>query len=397
MNELVMKIVEEQRLDAFMKLNPEWLGDCEVYHFVKNYFDSYNGLPPYALVKKKFDYDSDAPFEYWWDEYENAGIVKEFSKIDFSLLNQQIMTGQAKEALAQLQKAIDRIQNKTTSESLTISMDRLVEMFKEYLKEVAEQGYELIGIPTGWKTLDGVTGGMKGGDLCLITGRVKTGKTMALLHIFRYAHIAGNKIMFVSMEMSLLDVAKRLFSIYTKIPADIIRSGKLSHFGMKVLNERLQELKSLPECLFIDGKLALGVRELKSVVFANKPNLLVIDGGYLIKAVTRYTKSSTWERAKEIADDLKQLALTADIPVVATFQLTREVAKKSSEAVGLEHIHLTDALSANCSWAIGIFDIEGDETKKMVRVLGTREGEPEDFIINWDWERMDFSEIEKED
>ncbi len=391
---LIYKIVEEERYEDFLKIRRDWLADPKEYDYVKNHIDRYGKLPSLHTFKAKTKYQGEAPepFSYYWEEYENNGLVKEFVDSGISQkVNKLLSDGMAKEAIDTLLDFLQKLNSKREDEKIIKTMEDVGQLLLSRLDAVEAMKQGIWGIPTGWPTLDEATNGSQPGDLNLVVGRVKTGKTMALLHMMKAAQQAGFSTMLISMEMSLLSVAKRLFSLYGGIQCDVLRSEKISNFLFQKVKNIVSELKTA-KAYFVEGRFTLTLSKVSTLVASVNPDILFIDGGYLLKLGSVSNKRA-WEAAKEIADDLKRLALTRNIPIISTFQLTRETTKRSAESVGLEHIHLTDALSANCSWAVGLFDVDGDEKIKEVRVLGSREGEPVNFIINYDWEKMDFNEI----
>ena len=391
MDSLILKIIEEGRTEHFFRLRAE-VASSPLYKFVKGYVNKYSSLPPLAeCLKHTSESDFSAPFDYYWEQYETQRLTNLIMELDIEELNKKLEEGKPREAVEIFKKFVDRL-GEEGDEQGWVTFKALIKEFEEYVSRPPIVRTE--GITTGWPTLDKVSMGCQPGDLCLVTGRVKTGKTMALLHMSKEAHLSGAKVMVVSMEMTLLQVARRLFALYAGMPYEAIRTRQLSTPGRRYLGRVLEGLKELPEAFFVEGSFIMGLWRLKSAILSARPDIVYIDGAYLLKVEGSY-KKPVWEAAKEVADGLKAIALSTNVPIVASFQLTREVTKRKSDSVGLEHIHLTDALSANCSWAVGIFDVQGDPSKKLVRVLGARESEAEDFLVNYNWEQMDFSEIEE--
>lgn len=395
MEELILKIIEERRFDILAKLRKDHAGNYKAYDFVMNYVRNYGDLPPVSVFKERFPtVVADAPIEYYYDSYQREVLSRDLFKLDVAYINGCISRGEPEKALEYLRRFVSEVDSKhrivdiADIDTLKIELDR-------YIEETITGRRK--GITTGWMTLDNATGGCFPGDLYLVVGRVKTGKTMILLYMMASAHIAGNSVMFVSMEMSLLQVAKRMFSLYSGINGEVMRTGHLSDFAREVINRTYMRMKELPPIHVIDGSMVLSLSALSATISQCKPDIVYIDGGYLLRVPTR--GRSVWESAKEVADELKRMAMTHNIPIVASFQLNREVTKlKNAEKVGLEHIHLTDALSANCSWAIGVFDDPSEsEEIKFIRILGTREGTAEDFAVRFDWETMTFEEVGRDE
>ncbi len=112
------------------------------------------------------------------------------------------------------------------------------------------------------------------------------------------------------------------------------------------------------------------------------------------------SRLAKWEKISEITEMLKTMSIQNDIPVVVSFQFNRQV-KKGDMSAGYEHIQLSDAISQLASVGIGLFDDGKDSVyagmRKRIELIGEggREGESGGFWINWDWESMNFSEMEE--
>jgi hypothetical protein len=62
----------------------------------------------------------------------------------------------------------------------------------------------------------------------------------------------------------------------------------------------------------------------------------------------------------------------------------------------LDDVYGTDAVAQFSSVAVGMFQPNTVESlhRKLMQVLKGREGEVGEFWVNWDFEGMDFSEVE---
>jgi replicative DNA helicase len=93
------------------------------------------------------------------------------------------------------------------------------------------------------------------------------------------------------------------------------------------------------------------------------------------------------------------LATELDIPVVVSYQLNRDAAKKikkqKSDEVDLEDIGYSDAIGQLSSIVLALLEEESVETllARKVTVLKGRYGETGSFRVNWDFQKMDFKQI----
>lgn len=81
------------------------------------------------------------------------------------------------------------------------------------LKEMIELDGKLIGVTTGYWTLDRMTAGLCGGDLDVISAVSSGGKTLLCVNMMARQMALGHKVAFITLEMSKTSIARRLFSI----------------------------------------------------------------------------------------------------------------------------------------------------------------------------------------
>jgi len=93
--------------------------------------------------------------------------------------------------------------------------------------ENIQKGQRLTGKPTGWLFLDKYLGGYNGGDLIVIAGRPAMGKTALALSLTKDFAATGGKALFLSLEMSNEQLAKRYLSLIGNIPNYKVRNGAL--------------------------------------------------------------------------------------------------------------------------------------------------------------------------
>lgn len=258
------------------------------------------------------------------------------------------------------------------------------------------------GIKTGLPYLDGMTGGLVGGDLLSIVGRPASGKTYNLLHMAHHVWAEQHKTpLIISMEMKPLPLIHRIAAMHGHVPITKLKNATLTtktyETKVKGLLQVLPEDK--PPFWIIDGNLTASVKDIVLLVRQLKPDAVYVDGAYMLQAESKFARAA-WERIKDTCEGLKQrVASDLDVPVLASYQFNRDQTKtKNMEATGLEHIAGGDAIGQLSSIVLGLFEDETPETKrkKHVQFLKGRNGEQGGFTINWlfdTWPFMDFSEI----
>jgi replicative DNA helicase len=256
----------------------------------------------------------------------------------------------------------------------------------------------ITGITTGWPSLDLATRGWQNGDFYVILARPKMGKSLIMINSADAAHAAGYTPLVVSMEMSAEQMARRHFARRASLNMNLLQRGQLSTFGERRLAETISTMKREHPYHFIEGQFKKDIGDLSALVQSLQPHIVFIDGGYLLK-MRRSQARAKWEMVTDIAQELKSMAGERTIPVIASFQLTREV-KQSAQGAEFGNIQLADAIGQLASAGIGVFETRDPDSytgvrRRLIKPIGGREGqgEIEGFEIYWDWNTMNFNEV----
>lgn len=255
------------------------------------------------------------------------------------------------------------------------------------------------GILTPWPTMNEMTLGLWPEELTGIIARPSVGKTFFLTLMARHAWVTGRRVLLVSTEMSKRKMAFRFFATHLRLPYKQFRKGKLDAWTEQRMQEEIRKLVALPNLAIIGGDFDMTVDGVDEAVRDYKPEILFIDGAYLLRfrdGGKKMKKEDRSSRVAEIADDLKRGAKRHGIPYVFSSQFNREAKKadKGGGKAGLENIGFSDAIGQN---ADNLFALDQDDDMKAdrrldVKPLKLREGEGLDVHLKWDFENMDFNE-----
>ncbi len=224
------------------------------------------------------------------------------------------------------QKIFDLAEGNIRSETQHIS-NIVADTIKEI--EAAQQRTDgLSGTPSGFTDLDRITLGFQPSDLLIIAARPSMGKTAFVLSMARNMAVEHNiPIAFFSLEMSSLQLVKRLLTGETGLSSEKIRGGKhLEAHEWTQLDSKIRGLVDAP--LYIDDTPALSIFE-----FRSKARRLALQHG--IKAIViDYLQLMTGppdlrglreQEVSAISRSLKAIAKELNIPIIALSQLNRSV------------------------------------------------------------------------
>ena len=113
-------------------------------------------------------------------------------------------------------------------------------------RQQARQAGECIGIPTGLQRLDALTGGWRGGQLIVLAGRPRMGKSATMLHFARAAAIAGVPVCVFSAEMPNTQLAGRMLVGGSGVNSGSFRTGDIDADGWRELERAAADLSAMP-------------------------------------------------------------------------------------------------------------------------------------------------------
>ncbi len=190
----------------------------------------------------------------------------------------------------------------------------------------------LSGVPSGFATLDSYTMGWQKSDLIIIGARPSVGKTAFALNLARNAAVDHHMpVAFFSLEMSSLQLAKRLMTSESGLPADKIKGGtKLESFEWEQLETRLKDLSKAP--LYIDDTPSIPIMEFrakaKNWVKNKGVSLIMVDYLQLMQGPTELRGMREQEVAA-ISRTLKGTAKELNVPIIALSQLSRNSVQRT--------------------------------------------------------------------
>lgn len=216
------------------------------------------------------------------------------------------------------------IRNRTTSVK-----DRLNSVLDEI--QEAQTGIKQRGVTTGYNELERISMGWQKGNLIVIGARPGVGKTAIALNLAANAAIMGKTpVAFFSLEMTDVELIKRLIEAETGIPGDKVKGGsKLTNDDWSQLETHLTGLVNCD--FYIDDTPALTTTEFKAkaknLVTTKGVGIIFIDYLQLMK---HPGAPNVREEVSEVSHTLKAVAKELKVPVIALAQLNRNVDNRVS-------------------------------------------------------------------
>lgn len=206
------------------------------------------------------------------------------------------------------------------------------EAYAELQKAAARQD-GLSGLSSGFPHIDKITSGWQASDLIIIAARPAMGKTAFVLSMAKKIAIDMREpVAMFSLEMSNVQLVKRLMTNVSEITGDKIKSGQLLPYEWGQLANRIRPMYDAP--LYIDDTPSLSIFELRTkarrLVREHGVKLILIDYLQLMNG-SGTSFGSRQEEVSNISRSLKGLAKELNIPIIALSQLNRSVEKREGD------------------------------------------------------------------
>jgi replicative DNA helicase len=203
----------------------------------------------------------------------------------------------------------------------------------EHIADIAKQELDGIeermrlgspaGAPTGFSGLDGLTGGLRSGELVILGARTGMGKTSLAMDIAIEA-AKTMPVKFFSLEMARKQIAPRALSFFSQVNLKRTINATLSE--AELLNQRavIDELRKLN--LYMEFEAGMKMQDICLSIhdFAARrgKGLIVIDHLHYLRTDEKNYENRNIEIGK-ITHALKEIAKKLDIPILLLSQLNR--------------------------------------------------------------------------
>ena len=370
--------------------------EAELFDFVREHLSEYSRLPDEEVVSQAghaLPRQAAQPPAFYIEKLRHRFVFDQINERvpQFrDAMNEQNVPDAIEEIRGMLAGATTQLQQDSFS-----TLDTLAgEVRDDY--EFAKNHAGLRGITTGWATADALTLGLQGGDLVVVAGRTGMGKSWVLANMGYSAWATGHSSLFVSMEMSLVPIARRFVGIHSAVNPNYIRAGELSEFGERALMRSVDEITERgSNAYFLSGDFQKGVSSIEAMVDEFDCEIIYVDAAYLLTPEGRQKGFvSRWESIASVIQELKRLALRVNKPIVISVQMNRNVKKKSDKQLDTVDIAGSDTIPQDASIIFGLRQgiAPFTETRRVVELMKNRDGEESSFNMNFKFSPVNLSE-----
>jgi replicative DNA helicase len=302
-------------------------------------------------------------------------------------------TLETREALSRAEEKVFGILESRGSGDLSSISDVLHESL-ERIDARLDNKHACGGIETGLEDYDQLTGGLQNSELIILAARPSMGKTALAMNITEHVAVQLNvPVLFVSLEMSALELGDRLLCSVAEVNGHRLRNGTITSDERRKLVKCAGEISKAP--LFIDDSPSRTMTEISANARRLKRRdglgLIVID--YLQLIDPDNSRDPRQEQVAKIARRLKGLARELTVPVLCLAQLNRQVESSKDNKPQLSHLRESGAIEQDADVVMFVhreeYYMSNEEDRERVRgqadllVRKQRNGPTGDVKLAW--------------
>lgn len=383
------------------KITLEHFGDPDhrkVFTFIQEHYAKFAVVPSADTIRGNWPtyklYTSDEPISYYAEELRRALLHDSLlnTVADMQIHLEDKKPEDAYRLMAASTVALAPQLGATVDDDLHETWAERVDTYLGY----RDLDAGLRGITTGYQTIDERTHGLMDGQFILIVGLPKSGKTTTLMTFAKAAADHAADVLFLTFEMSVIEMASRYDSQTAQIDHHKLVGGHITTEMRNALEKEGKRRTGLGKFIMsADVASATTISGIAAKIDEYKPRIVYVDGIYLLDDENGEAKGSS-QALTNITRGIKRLAQQKQVPIVGTTQVLASKVS-SSRGVTAGSVGYSSSFAQDCDLMIAVEGNPDDENEQTLNGLLSRSG-PGFFIgITWNWKTGTFEETELKD
>lgn len=297
------------------------------------------------------------------------------------------------ELLNSAESNLFEIAEKNMSKQVSEIKDLLGEAVQE-IEKASKNSDGISGVASGFHDLDKITAGWQRSDMIVLAARPGMGKTAFVLSMARNTAIDhNNAVAIFSLEMSSVQLVKRLIASESRIDFVKLRKGELKDHEFQQMHSRIAKLASAP--IFIDDTPGLSIFDFRAKCRRLKAQhdvkLIIIDYLQLMSAKDGKGYGNREQEISTISRSIKEIAKELDVPIIALAQLSRAVESRGGpKRPLLSDLRESGAIEQDADIVsfiyrpetYGITDEKGESTQGLAEIIIAKHRNGQTGIVN---------------
>lgn len=244
------------------------------------------------------------------------------------------------DVLDSLRGEIDSVKSNSAS---VITAAQSIDDWKAYYQRVKDNP-EYAFCKTGFYDLDKqLGGGMFRQGMYVVGARPGMGKTTLALNIAENIASADKPVLFVSLEMSRVQIISKRIAMASLLSYTDIMTGRLRDYELKTADSILDRVITRPFAM-TDKSSMTAAEILRAAKQVDGLQAVVVDYLGLVRPSEEAQKKPRYEQITEISAGLKAMAKSLDVPVLVLAQLNRESANRAGSRPQLTDLRDSGAI-----------------------------------------------------
>jgi replicative DNA helicase len=383
LNDKQMHVLLQANLDNLLRTH------SDVWNFIRHYFDINGSVPPSSLVIEKFRDFNLVPdvgaTKHHLDELQTEYLNDSLKDILRNAAT-DVQGGNGTQALEQLITKTSELKKNTSAirDVDVTDLDSAVAYY-ENVQKMKESGQ--VGIKTGLPGFDNyLPSGIMPGQLGVFLAYPGIGKSWLALYFAVQAWKQGKSPLIISLEMSETEVRNRVFAI--------MGEGLWSHRKLSNGEVEIDMLKKWHNSK-LEGRPAFHIISndsggevtpsvIRGKIDQYKPDFVVVD--YLQLMSPNQKSDNETVRMKNLSRELKLMAISEEVPIIAISSATPDDVKDLSSAPTLGQTAWSRQIAYDADWVMALGRATNSDIIECV-FRKNRNGFMGDFLVQVDFDR----------
>ncbi len=358
-DKLISAVLADKQMHVLLQANVETIlrTHKDIWNFIRLYSEQNGTVPPASLVVDKFrDFspvEGVGATKHHLEELQAEYLNDSLKGILMSAAS-DIQNGRGTEVLETLITKTSELK-KNTAVIRDIDVTDIEDAVHYYQKLQEQQALGSIGIKTGLPGFDNyLPAGIMPGQLGVFLAYPGIGKSWLSLYFAVQAWKQGKSPLVISLEMSETEVRNRVFTIMGE---GLFSHRKLSSGQVDVNDLRMwhkKELAGKPEFHIISndsgGEVTPGV--IRGKIDQYKPDFIIVD--YLQLMSPNQKADNETVRMKNLSRELKLLAISEEIPIIAISSATPDDVNKLDTVPTLGQTAWSRQIAYDADWVMAL-------------------------------------------
>ena len=244
------------------------------------------------------------------------------------------------------------------------------------IEEATKHPGQLLGLSTGLVDLDDYLSGLQDDDMLTLAARPSVGKTALAIIVASHSAKQGIPVAFYSLEMSRASVVHRAIAAEAKVNSRYMRTGRIGAEQFERVCSKAAEVANWDLYIRDDVK---AIRDIRSSAATMKQRhgvrLVVID--YLgLCYPPKGNYGSREQEVSAISREIKEIATSLHVPVMALSQLSRESERGAGREPRLSDLRDSGSLEQDSDVVMMLYapkknkdELDGQSTEKLLNVM----------------------------